>query len=817
MKTSKNELLKKLTMSLLSIFLCISFIIPVFSLYTTVQPVGFQPLKKEEYFGRNALSKLKNGEKYVAAYDRIVEAIKNFEPEVSLLDLGLILNEFGGIRDAVMGDPIDDFWLGEYPEIRCYYYPDTDIVTRAVIEYSDDIKNDFANKKKIYDSCLQAFVDTLNIAPGMSEAEIVLEVHDKLAAQIYYTKGQEYHVNTEFGSIVEGMAKCDGYAYAFTTILSMYGIQSFSVLGVMDDGDGHAWNIIRIDGEYYECDLTWNDYYKIYGDSEIFYWKYNITSEEMLSDRSYRTTYLFDLPKCTATAANYYTSHPEICLSTSSPLEAFAALEKDGLICVYVEENEQTFKSWFFANIDELCELCGYDTSKDIKKSYRRQSNEYHIYISGPRIDETEKIPGDKNNDGLISYNEFYGRSSLAALPDRSNLLKAYDRIYSGVASLESNVDLSDLNLTLEQYRQVFYAYRGDPTGHFWLDEVNCQEYIFTQSQLLSRLSLAYFEDLTADLDAAKTRYNTAINSFITDLDISENASDYDITLAVHNALAMKASEYISDKTHSPYYLMTENIGRCHAYCHSYTEILSHFGISAFTIYGKIYDYSDYSYYRHSWVLTCVDGKYCYTDICCDDKTLSGENASENDIYYTFFNVDEEQLSFSHSPSNYYPYTLPENISDEMGYFKRHPELYVNINSPYSVYAAAEKDGFIRLQYNSANGEDYSWLEAAFLEIDKEIANACGYIVLPQTPLSYTCFYGEYHIYIEGLTKETAPDKGDIDGDSRISAVDSNLARRLIAGTSMADYIMKYACDIDSDGALTSIDSNLLRRMIAGN
>lgn len=814
MKILKNKLIKKLTLSLLSFILCISLIIPVSSLYTTVQPEGFQPLTKEEFYGRNALSNLKNGQKYVTAYDRIVDAIANLKSEVSIVDLGITVKEINCIRDAVLGDPIDDFWLGVYPEITFTYYTGTDTVVRVKFNYADDLKNDLANKKKLYDSCLQAFIDTLNITPGMSEAEIVLEVHDKLASQIYYSKDWDHYVNTEFGSIVEGMAKCDGYAYAFTSILAMYGIQSFSVLGVMDDdGSGHAWNIIRIDGKYYECDLTWNDNVNEGIDTNIYYWKYNITSEEMLSDRSYRDTYIFDLPNCTATDANYYLMHPEICLSTSSPLEAFAALEKDGFIRVYMVEGLDAFVKWGSANINKLAALCGFDTSKELTKKYSYENNEYHIYISGPRIDESQKPDGDKNNDGVISYDEFYGRCSLAVLSDGSKLLEAYDRIYNSVAALDSSIDLSDLELTHEQYKRVFYAYRGDPTGHFWLDEVNCQSFVFTQTQLMSRMTPAYFTDLTSDLDSAKERYSGAINSFIEGLDISEGASEYDITLAVHDALAMKASEYNSANTHSPYYLMVENIGRCHAYCHSYTEILASFGISAFTIYGQIHNANDNSTYRHSWVLTYVDGTYCYTDILCDDKTLSGKDANKDDIYYTFYNVDAEQLGLTHSPVDYYPYFLPENISGEMSYFEKNPYLYVNESTSASVYAAAEKDGFIRVKYS---GEDPSLFEDALEEMQKEIAKACGYVLFPECPVSYDCRYGEYHIYIEGIKESSAPERGDVDCDGRFSAVDSNMVRRLIAGTVIADYIMEYACDVNGDGAINAMDSNAIRRILSG-
>ncbi len=55
---------------------------------------------------------------------------------------------------------------------------------------------------------------------------------------------------------------------------------------------------------------------------------------------------------------------------------------------------------------------------------------------------------------------------------------------------------------------------------------------------------------------------------------------------------------------------------------------------------------------------------------------------------------------------------------------------------------------------------------------------------------------------------------GDISGDGQISAVDSNLLKRIVAGTSSAEGIL--AADVNCDGTVNAIDSNVLRRIIAG-
>ncbi len=55
---------------------------------------------------------------------------------------------------------------------------------------------------------------------------------------------------------------------------------------------------------------------------------------------------------------------------------------------------------------------------------------------------------------------------------------------------------------------------------------------------------------------------------------------------------------------------------------------------------------------------------------------------------------------------------------------------------------------------------------------------------------------------------------GDVDDDGKLTAMDSNLLKRIIAGTMSADGVL--AADVNGDGTVNAIDSNMLRRIIAG-
>lgn len=50
-----------------------------------------------------------------------------------------------------------------------------------------------------------------------------------------------------------------GYAYAFKSILDELGIPAQTIIGVSKNGVNHAWSRCRIDGQWYYCDVTYDD------------------------------------------------------------------------------------------------------------------------------------------------------------------------------------------------------------------------------------------------------------------------------------------------------------------------------------------------------------------------------------------------------------------------------------------------------------------------------------------------------------------------------------------------------------------------------
>ena len=77
-----------------------------------------------------------------------------------------------------------------------------------------------------------------------------------------------------YGIIVEKKGVCQSYAYAYKLLCSMSGLECNVMTGYLDGSLPHAWNVVKIDGEWYQTDSTNNG--KVAG---IPYFLYNSDTE----------------------------------------------------------------------------------------------------------------------------------------------------------------------------------------------------------------------------------------------------------------------------------------------------------------------------------------------------------------------------------------------------------------------------------------------------------------------------------------------------------------------------------------------------------
>ena len=112
--------------------------------------------------------------------------------------------------------------------------------------YTDDqvlsMRNEFYNRAQWY-------LDKVD--DNMSDFEKALILHDELALNAsYLLTGETYDL------MVNGFGKCYGYSEAYAYLLAQVGVDSEIV---ESESMYHQWNKVKIDGEYYHVDVTWDD------------------------------------------------------------------------------------------------------------------------------------------------------------------------------------------------------------------------------------------------------------------------------------------------------------------------------------------------------------------------------------------------------------------------------------------------------------------------------------------------------------------------------------------------------------------------------
>ncbi len=95
------------------------------------------------------------------------------------------------------------------------------------------------------------------IEPEMDDLDKVLYLHDSIVELVTYSKGevgnQKYTLG---GALGDGNAVCMGYAKALNLLLKEVG---FETDYVRCDELSHGWSYVKLDGQWYHIDATWDD------------------------------------------------------------------------------------------------------------------------------------------------------------------------------------------------------------------------------------------------------------------------------------------------------------------------------------------------------------------------------------------------------------------------------------------------------------------------------------------------------------------------------------------------------------------------------
>ncbi len=98
---------------------------------------------------------------------------------------------------------------------------------------------------------------------NLSAVEKIRYVNNYLIDNTDYDISSGSNVYNIYGTLVEKRAVCEGYARACKYILDELDIPCIIACGIAKNSqnvtESHAWNYVKIDGNWYALDITWND------------------------------------------------------------------------------------------------------------------------------------------------------------------------------------------------------------------------------------------------------------------------------------------------------------------------------------------------------------------------------------------------------------------------------------------------------------------------------------------------------------------------------------------------------------------------------
>ncbi len=398
-------------------------------------------------YGRAKLAKMSRSTVYLKIYDRLLEMAENFTVDkVSLPTNQKITHDEAWLVTAA--------FYSDYPELfwarpSFWYNKNTMLCSEIQLNYNSHAYN--------LNTELPLFLETAEtILAGMptgSDYEKELYLHDALIKKVTYTYSKLEEQNG-YTTLVEGKGVCAGYAFALQYLLMRAGIQSYYVVGYA--GENHAWNLAKIDGEWYYVDATWDDPLTGSGSDSAyspFHTYFNLSAEMMAEDHTLSgQPYNVPLEDCTATDAFYHNvNHTAVSTSDTDLVSKVADLlqRNSGIAHLYVTDSNPVMaaREWYYENIVSIARAMQVDGGYEYGYSY--SGREIVLWFAGEFLSKT---PGELNGSSgldILDVELLYqylttGRPTITSVMTEAQFLDNAD------VNRDTIIDVYDLQLLYE-------------------------------------------------------------------------------------------------------------------------------------------------------------------------------------------------------------------------------------------------------------------------------------------------------------------------------------------------------------------------------
>lgn len=320
-------------------------------------------------------------------YLKMEQALGNMEEQVRLPEEGIAAGmdetDIDGIFQCVLNDHPELFFVEGYTYTK-YSRGDKLLAVDFAGAYSMDREEALARKREIEAG---AAVMLAGISQDASEYEKVKYVYETIIKNTDYDLNSSDNQNI-YSVFVNHSSVCQGYAKAAQYLLNMLGMECTLVMGTVDTGESHAWNLVKVDGSFYYLDTTWGDAsYRMEepegeADShmpEINYDYLCVTTQDLL--RTHTLGGAVPMPECVDNEANYYVR--EGALFSSYDREQMKGLfdraRERGLTDVTVKSMDMACFQEIYKGLIEAQEIFDYMTGDERTVAYTHNEKQLSL------------------------------------------------------------------------------------------------------------------------------------------------------------------------------------------------------------------------------------------------------------------------------------------------------------------------------------------------------------------------------------------------------------------------------------------------------
>lgn len=227
-------------------------------------------------------------------YRQIYANAGELNPDFRAVEKDMPFASLKNVFEALFNDHPELFWLNT--EYSARYREGGDCLELIL---------SFNRTAKELEKSAKEFDDGANkIGSSLPEDKYEMEkaIHDAMCDSFSYDLSAEMN-QSAYSGFANNSTVCAGYARAFQYIMMNLGIPCYYCRGMA--GEPHAWNIIKLDDDYYNVDVTWDD-----SDKTWQYEYFNLSDDELSKDHR-RTSLSVYLPACKGGKYGHLEQEPE--------------------------------------------------------------------------------------------------------------------------------------------------------------------------------------------------------------------------------------------------------------------------------------------------------------------------------------------------------------------------------------------------------------------------------------------------------------------------------------------------------------------------